>query len=296
MAPIPHWKRRIFFYVFLVLFVVLIPAVLFYASGYRFGKNWQVVEVGGIYAISPLSGTEIYVDGILSAKTNAIERGVLLQNIKPGNHFVEMKKIGYTEWKKNIFVDNNDVTPVHAFFVPLEHPAVAVTSKISDENGNLVKNPEFDQAVSFFNNDLNGMKQLPSGIVSIFASSSLKMFSKNGSEILWNDGKNAFATWIGGEDSIPEQFCDAKGDCKMLIAVLGGNKKVIQSDFYPSRNDVMIIAVPGEIFASDIQNILTTSPNIVSLYRGGKDLEFRQNGDSEIFVRDGSSIFKVKLQ
>ena len=120
-----------------VIFVVFIPVVIFYASGYRIGKNWQVVEIGGIYATSPFAGSRIFVDGVLSGETGGFWAwGRSYAGYIAGEHEVKLEKDGYSSWSKKVLVQDNQVSDADSFLVPMDSPPAAVAPSVSDDNGN----------------------------------------------------------------------------------------------------------------------------------------------------------------
>ena len=91
-------KRRIIFLFCGIFFLVLAPILLFYSLGYRLDKNFRIGRTGGLYVSSPVSGSEIFVKNKQEKKTNILQNGLFLQNLKTGIYPILITKDGYWPW------------------------------------------------------------------------------------------------------------------------------------------------------------------------------------------------------
>ena len=101
------FQRKIYTLSFVAIFLVLAPTLIFFAKGYRFDWISKVfVHSGSIIIKSYPKKVDIYVDGkkISNKKLNFINNYYIVNGIRPGRHFVQCKKPGYTDWQKNISV------------------------------------------------------------------------------------------------------------------------------------------------------------------------------------------------
>ncbi|MDO8592181.1 MAG: hypothetical protein Q7R92_00230 [bacterium] len=105
--------RRILSLIFLVLFIALTPAIMFYAAGYRLGRSGFSVQRTGMFIIdSKPRGAKIFLDGraqenfisSLFKRNNYFTTPAKIKNILPGEYSVEVKAGGYWSWQKKLTV------------------------------------------------------------------------------------------------------------------------------------------------------------------------------------------------
>lgn len=94
-------QRRLLYLSFFALFFVLAPILIAYSSGYRFSfrKN-QIYETGSLSVESIPSSADVWLDGQNLQQTTPL----ILNNLKERFYAIEVKKQGFTTWRKNIFV------------------------------------------------------------------------------------------------------------------------------------------------------------------------------------------------
>ncbi len=109
MHPIP-FHRRVLLWVFVVAFLVLAPAVVFYTAGYRWNPKKGIIERNGtlIFQTQP-TGATITLNG----ETVDDRTPVTLQNVAPGTYQIRLTRDGYTSWEKTLDVRAERVTFVN---------------------------------------------------------------------------------------------------------------------------------------------------------------------------------------
>jgi len=101
-----HIIRRLIFYGFCILFVIIAPCILLYAQGYSF--DWQkktLIQTGALYIKSQPKNAIISVNDKIIRKTPC-----LIKHLKPNQYEVTVKLNGYYSWQKTLRVDSNLVT------------------------------------------------------------------------------------------------------------------------------------------------------------------------------------------
>ena len=92
--------RRIYYSVFIIIFLILAPTLLLYSLGYRYDSARHTLYQTGLIDIKTKpNGASLYVNGNLIGKTNLV-----VPNLKPGYYALEMTKDGYLTWQKEIEV------------------------------------------------------------------------------------------------------------------------------------------------------------------------------------------------
>src|SRR3989344_3241440 len=102
MEPMSLRKRRVYFYILCVLFIFIIPPIMFYTNGYRLGPGFTIVETGGMYIYAPEPGSIIYIDGKERRETTLFQREWFVQDVTPGIYTVLIAKDEFWPWIKEV--------------------------------------------------------------------------------------------------------------------------------------------------------------------------------------------------
>lgn len=103
------------------LFVTLCSAIIIFggtyvairfAKGYRPTLNGDLKGTGLLAANSFPNGAQVYLNGKLTTATDTT------MNLEPGSYEVEIKKDGFTPWKKTINIEKELVTQTNALLFP----------------------------------------------------------------------------------------------------------------------------------------------------------------------------------
>jgi hypothetical protein len=100
--------RKVIFYIFLLLYVILCPLVILYAFGYVFKPSVEqaMTKTGLIYISTAPSGADVQIKGEnFKQKTPAI-----ISDILPGNYDILLTLEGYKPWQEAVPVAANKAT------------------------------------------------------------------------------------------------------------------------------------------------------------------------------------------
>ncbi|MBI5151076.1 MAG: PEGA domain-containing protein [Candidatus Pacebacteria bacterium] len=92
-----------------------------FAKGYRPTKNGNITSTGLLSANSFPNGAQMYLNGKLATATDTT------LNLEPGSYTVEIKKDGYTPWKKQLTITKELVTQTNAFLFPTAPSLTPIT-------------------------------------------------------------------------------------------------------------------------------------------------------------------------
>ena len=147
VQPLPYKTRQRTFGLLIVVFVVSLPFLYLYATGYRFdfAKPTNLVSTGGMYVAVERTGAEIFIDGELVRETRAFRRAFYAQNLDAGTHRVHVQKDGYHTWVKELPVSKRLVTEAEAFNLPII-PQVRVIAKWQTATGSMIIREELTHA------------------------------------------------------------------------------------------------------------------------------------------------------
>ena len=247
VKPLPYKTRQRTFGLLLLVFVISLPFLYLYATGYRYDieKPTNLVSTGGIYVAVELGGANIYIDDELVRETRTFRKAFYAQSLDVGTHRVHVQKDGYHTWVKELPVSKHLVTEAEAFNLPLV-PQVRVISKYLSATGTAIVRAPLTKASS--TNDLIATTTLPKkGPLAVVENSEFKslvihfgttststkeettaqhlkdLIKKNASSTpeaevatttivaggvkLSKQGDDVYATWIGSFEEMPYYYC-----------------------------------------------------------------------------------------
>lgn len=123
------------FLVFLTIFVIGAPVIVFYTAGYRVNFNTWRVQRTGVIAITTLPrGASVTIDNELVADKTPY----VVQRLTPGDYDVLLQKVGYKAWNQRVTVSSGETTYLTALLFSeikpellLEESAVSVVGDTS---------------------------------------------------------------------------------------------------------------------------------------------------------------------
>lgn len=106
--------RRILSLIFIILFLAITPAIMFYAAGYRLAKNGLAIQKTGMFIIdSKPRGAKIFIDGkpqttwssSIFNKKKFMSTPAKIKNLLPGEYNLRLELDGYWSWQKKLTVN-----------------------------------------------------------------------------------------------------------------------------------------------------------------------------------------------
>jgi len=122
LPPLPEKNRRLIFLMMVLAFVIAVPAMVFYAVGYRFDFSEDIYNfkaVGGLYINTAVSDSNIYVDGSLVENMRIFRNAAYIQDLEAGVHEVYVERNGLHTWVKDLPVFAHLVTEAQSFNMPI---------------------------------------------------------------------------------------------------------------------------------------------------------------------------------
>ena len=296
MDGLSQRRRWIYFITVVVIFFVMIPVLVLYSTGYRLGANFSLKQTGGIFVAVDVSGADVYINNKFVKQTSFFQKNFFLQNLNPAMYSVEVRKDGLQSWKKSLTVYEKEVTQAGSFMLPIEPKAVEITKYIETDTGasstpRLIRrdeNPLFPQVISLFAST-SQKKLVTQKIVLTKATSTATTTDERIRQKMriWKEDSAIFAEWKGGTDSLPPFFCDGTV-CKDKIVVAPKAVQVSSFDFFPGREDVVLITVPGGVFAVEVD--WRSGHNKQSVYAvSGAD--FRVDNNETVYIKSAGKYF-----
>lgn len=305
----PLQKRRFYFYVFTVIFFLVIPFIVLHESGYRLGENFKFVKTGGVYIYSPEPGSEIYLNGDKIEETGFFLKDFFVDDLKPDKYSILISKEKFWPWAKNVTIKEGMVAEAIAFLIPkdpegeiIPKTLEAISATSSPKKSPV--NPEYLEIASLFEAEKikekerikkAALAQTVSANATSTATETEKLYEKispRGKVGLWREDSKIFAKWLKSDRSLPYYFCEGNNEnCREVVTVFNSPSTIKSLDFYPGRDDVVIIAVENGIFAIEIDQ--RKIQNFQPIYKG-VDPYFLNDGGT-FYVKDKDVIIKIKL-
>ncbi len=154
----PPFHRRIIPIIFILIFLVIAPLVVFYTAGYRWNAHKGKIERNGTVIIDSLP-KEASVD-IDNRQTNH-KTPVTIQNMPPGLHNFRIYKSGYHEWSKNLDVKSEFVTFINNVWLWKSSVPVFINSgdfrslSVSPDNRYLLKIEKATTSIAYITDLIN---------------------------------------------------------------------------------------------------------------------------------------------
>ncbi len=113
--------RLFLFLLFLLAFLISAPIVVLYTAGYRFDlSNGRIVHTAVLNIASEPRNATVLVDGTpYSDRTPAV-----LETILPGEHLVQLKKMGYLPWETLLSFESREARVMGPIVLFLDEPPV----------------------------------------------------------------------------------------------------------------------------------------------------------------------------
>lgn len=109
--PRSHYRapfhRRVIPWIFITVFIVAAPTLIFYTSGYRFNPNKNTIERNGTLILDTDPGNALIE---LDGKTTSFRTPETLQSMAPGPYRVRFSLNGFHPWEKTLEIKPEQVT------------------------------------------------------------------------------------------------------------------------------------------------------------------------------------------
>ena len=247
-------KQLITIVILFFIFISVIPLIICYSMGYRISEDFKIVETGGIYLSSSEADTSLYVNGKLKKKSGLVDRNILLQNLKPGLYNIKLTKNEFRPWEKRIKIQERQVEVCYPLLVPEKFEPVEIKKYLPAKNKNkkvkYIINEQYKDISELFRKPV---KSSPGMLTRWYKGEAGKIVTgKNlklkGNVLLSKEGNRIFVKWLGKEDHLPFFINTMKKK-----PVFSSESIISSFDFYPGRNDAMLIRFDnGSLYAVEI--------------------------------------------
>ncbi len=115
--------RRVLYASAMLVFIVVAPALILYAQGFRFDlRTFRWSSRGGIYLSSNPSGAVVSMDGVpMTGRTP-----LFVRNVQPGSYRVDIVREGYQPWSDTVSVRDRTTAKIDATLLPVSFDSVTL--------------------------------------------------------------------------------------------------------------------------------------------------------------------------
>lgn len=328
MNPLSKKYRHSLLIAMIVLFIIGTPILIGYSKGYRLGKAFSLVETGGIFLYSDTASANVYLNDTFVKRNGTILRNVLIQDLVPNHTYsLRVEKTGRYTWRKDLSVMPNLVTEARILMLPLPETftwtTIAPTTTVAvidaprtTPTQKVVSTPEHTALLERFKKDPDQFAievatttyaikkgkrvattttvveiQFPDWLSQASTTSDFmdkEHVREREGIVTWLQDGNLYATWIRENETPPFFFC--KESCKKELNI-DWNEPIERYEFFPNRNDVVILQTSLGIFAVELDD--RSQRNIQPIIKG-TDLKFMLDGN-KIIVFDGHVFSETSL-
>jgi hypothetical protein len=289
--PLSKKKRGIYLALFGVLFVLFIPILIFYATGYRITSALNLVRTGGLYVSIPSSGSDVFLENKIVKQSGFFSKNVFVQNLRPNRYEVRVEKEGYQTWYKTLQVFPKTVTEGYPFLLK-NNPTLTLISEFPTPNDLLVATgTKIKTATTTKQTDQYKEVATLFAPISATSTASTSDFKKNRRNLLVENKKGILqVSWTGDRESIPHYFCEYE-NCKLKI-LIDVDATIKTFDFFPGRDDLIIYGTQNGIFVTEIDDRSKQNINNILV---GSGLDFRIKDSDTIYIKKDGSYFSVSF-
>lgn len=137
IASLSKSRRNILFFLLVIVFLITLPAMIFYTTGYRLSfdnEETSIVTTGGVYVTTDNLEVSVYLDDEKVESPRLFRSAYYIQNIEAGQHRIVVQRPDLQTWVKELPVDSHIVIEAAAFNMPLVPNVRPITRYIVNDN------------------------------------------------------------------------------------------------------------------------------------------------------------------
>jgi hypothetical protein len=275
MQPLSPRVRTRYLYTFILLFVAVLPSVIFYADGWRWKLEDGFYKTGGIFISIPYQDADVYVNGRHIGRSGFFDRSFYIGDLAPDAYAVRVDREGYLSWSRVLIVEPQLVTDADALLFPkrieLEH---LVSTGVATTGVAVLAPTEYRRDVAAF--------------AAPIASSTIPQDEVDGVRLFVENG-DVHARWLSGDTFPPSRFCGRPSFCAQSISIERGEEYVIRARLF--RDGVVYATREGGVYFVEMD--VRPTPLNAKLFEAA-DADILILDDSLVIKSDGA-LYRVNL-
>lgn len=287
-------KKRIYLLGLFAVFIVAIPSLILYSSGYRLDSRFRLVKTGGIYFVNSESGVVVMLDGKTVKKAGMFEMNILVRDLTPKRYSVTVEKTGYRKWTKRIDVEEQKVQICYPLLIPLELNRQRVPKYLPEQEKKgkkkRVVTEEYLEAMKLFGaHDKTAKGTIPGREDGEAAKSGLEPDKRLKRKVLLFREKNKIHVGWTGMDTRRPFFIDASGKQPVFFP----NRRILSFEFFPGRHDSVLVLLDNlNLYAVEIDRRF----HIHNSYRIASNCSRFAVKDEFVYYFSGSEMHRIDFE
>jgi len=276
------------------VFIVVVPLLILFSSGYRLNSKFRLVKTGGIYLANKEHDVIVKLNGKGVKKAGMFEKNILISNLMPATYFVTVEKDGYRTWKKNITVEEQKVEVCYPLLIPSKLNPQPVSKYLTHAEDNKKKkletNEEYAEAMKLFSTRDKAGK----GVIPSFGDTDAKKYELGTGRklkkkvFLFRENNKIYVKWTGIDQKRP--FFIDSADRRLAFFP---DKKILSFEFFPGRQDAMLVLLENlNLYAVEID----TRFGIHNTYRIVSNCNRFAVKDEFLYYLSGRSMYKIEFE
>ena len=293
MDPLSLKTRRVYATLSFVAFIIILPIVALYASGYRL-SGFALVPTGGIHVSVPVSGVSILLNGEEQERSSLLQKSFFFDTLEPGSYVVQAVSDAHYSWTKTVFVESRIVTDVSVLAVtrPVRVRELQVEKALSEA-------VRFEEETATTTTRVVSQDMYDAVVESFLATTTLMRNTASTTPLAVrgvSDTENNISLVVQNGDLLvrwekdgqtPALFCMRPSVCTAQFLLEEGTETVVQAEFF-AGGALYATKESGVVF-TEIENrqpvfsipLYTTPEARFSIYNG------------TVYIEDAGTYFEV---
>lgn len=282
MEPLSSRKRRFYLFGLILVFILFVPLLIFYAIGYRLDDALSLIKTGGVFIHTERSGSVIYVNDEQAKNSSLLNKSVLVQDLRPDEYDVRVERDGYTTWRKTLSVYPEFVTEARVLMIKNDikpEPVIYLDKQLQASSTYSTTTRDYLRIADFFDliKDVpvatSTIKKNPVKTSSVISTTSTETlvheyeqysevfgikktdlfefeFFEQRNHVYWIANGDLFVAWIGRSEDKPFYFCD-RDKCEDQITV-DFDYDITQFALLPGRDDAIFLLENNKILVTEL--------------------------------------------
>jgi hypothetical protein len=287
-------RKRIYLLGLFAIFIVVIPVLILYSSGYRLDSRFRLVKTGGIYLVNNESDIIVRLDQKTVKKAGMFDKNILIRELTPRTYYMVVEKAGYRKWKKRINVEEQKVQICYPLLIPLELNPQRIPKYVpgTAEKGkkNREISTEYPEAMKLFSTPDKPVKGMTTKRKENRAKEhelvTLKRLNKK--VVLFRQDNGIYVEWTGMNEKRPF-FIKSSGKQPAFFP----QKRIVAFDFFPGRYDSMLVLLENlELYGVEIDRRF----NVHNIYKLLSNCSRFAVKDEILYYLSGGNMYKIDFE
>jgi hypothetical protein len=277
------------------IFIIVVPLLVLFSSGYRLDGRFRLVKTGGIYLANKEPDIIVRLNKKNVKKAGMFEKNILIDDLTPKTYYVTVEKNGYKTWKKNIKVEEQKVEVCYPLLIPVKLNPQPVPKYLSSAENKDKKqrkaNEEYSEAMKLFT---GSDKRSGKGIIPASKDNEAKKYGLDANRklykkvLLFRQKNRIYVKWTGADQKRPF-FIDTSDEKPVLFP----SKKILSFAFFPGRHDSMLVLLENRsLYAVEID----TRFDIHNIYQLVSNCSKFAVKDEFLYYLSGHGLYKIDLE